>query len=478
MTRTGESVDDECRRVAELLDLDAVGVSIIMDGDRQAASWAVEGAAFQPADLEAVVAGAVDGWIGARLDDGSIVFGRLTPSSSARAGSVLRAIGPSMVQALWEESSAPAAIDTQPDPHSPVHRVLAATRRVLSDPEATVPDLLFALREALGAGEVYHLVDGAAELQVTSSPVTDRTRRIPREIRAKVRELPPAQPLQEATARQLAVVLGATTPFVSAAFCSDEDTAEVLLVGWREDAAVSPAAVGLIARVVGAARTALDTRSRAVETLLLRERNRWAYEIHDGVTQAVTTSVLELEALTHKIQRDPKEAIETLAVSKSEIRKALSELRGILFELSKERSAPPTQDEPLTKYVQDVVRRWRLPARVTVKGDLHDVPKPLLGAAYVVVRESLANAAKHAGARNVTVWVSAAQSELTVEVADTGKGFSTHGPRADREGRHFGLEMMQKRISEVGGTLEVDSAPGRGTRVTARLPIDRESGDG
>jgi signal transduction histidine kinase len=76
----------------------------------------------------------------------------------------------------------------------------------------------------------------------------------------------------------------------------------------------------------------------------------------------------------------------------------------------------------------------------------------------------------------VTVWIGATRDEMTVEVVDTGRGFNARGRRADREGRHFGLEMMRKRIAEVGGSLEVDSGAGRGTRVTARLPIERESG--
>ena len=274
------------------------------------------------------------------------------------------------------------------------------------------------------------------------------------------------------------MVLGAKTPFVAAAFCLERDRNEALLIGWSDDPAISPAAMTLVAAVAGAGRAALETRKRAVDALFTKERNRLAYEIHDGVTQAVTTSVLELEALTHKIERDPREAIQTLAVSKTEIRKALSELRGILFELSRDKSSEPIEDDPLVKYVQDVVKRWRLPARVTVKGDLHHVPKPLLGAAYVVIREALANAAKHAGARNVSVWVGSSEDELTVEVADTGRGFNTGRPRTDREGRHFGLEMMERRVAEAGGSLEVDSAPGRGTRITARLPIEQGNGDG
>ena len=163
-------------------------------------------------------------------------------------------------------------------------------------------------------------------------------------------------------------------------------------------------------------------------------------------------------------------------MSKAEIRKSLSELRGILFELSKEKIDEPAQDEPLTRYVNDVVRRWRLPARITVKGDLFHVPKPVLAGAYVVIREALANAAKHADARNVTVWVNASGDELTVEVADTGRGFNAAHRHADRERGHFGLEMMRRRVMEIGGALDVDSAPGRGTRVTARLPIEGKSG--
>jgi signal transduction histidine kinase len=473
--RTNETVVEECRRLAELLDLDAVGVTTVQDGERRVASWSDAGPVEETVGIDRIVANAIPDWIVVELEDSAVVFGHVTPSSSPRAESVLRAVGSSLAHALVDRFGARAEADAAE--LSPVHKVLASTRTVLENPDSSVGDLLFALRESLGADEVYHLVDRGGDVQVTSSPTTEKLRRIPKEIRAKVQGLRPSEAVEEATARQLAVVLGASTPFVCAGFSRDDDPTEVLLVGWRSDARVTPAAINLVARVIGAALGALGARRQAVDTLLMRERNRWAYEIHDGVTQAVTTSVLELEALTHKIQRDPREAIETLAISKAEIRKALSELRGILFELSKDRPTEPRQDEPLTKYVQDVVRRWRLPARVTVKGDLFHVPKPLLGVAYVVIRESLANAAKHAKAGTVSVWVNATPEELVVEVADSGRGFNAAHRRADREGgRHFGLEMMRQRIDEAGGTLEVDSGPGRGTRVTARLPIEGEGG--
>ena len=84
---------------------------------------------------------------------------------------------------------------------------------------------------------------------------------------------------------------------------------------------------------------------------------------------------------------------------------------------------------------------------------------------------------KHASAGNVSVWVNATEDEMSVEVADTGQGFNAGHPRTDTGERHFGLEMMRQRVAEAGGTLDVDSAPGRGTRVTARLPIEGKSGN-
>src|SRR6266508_3854299 len=305
-----------------------------------------------------------------------------------------------------------------------VERCADATRRILEDSETTASDLLRELRQALEADEIFHLVERAGEVQVVSESGSGWPRRIPREIRDTLRSLPVYGPIDEATARQLGAVLGAVSPYLTAAFSRESRPQEALVAGW-----------------------------------------------HDGLTQAVTTAVLELEAMERMIREDPRSAIEALAQSKSEIRKSLSELRALLFDLQRDSIGDSRTEEPLTKYVNDVVKRWRLPARVTVTGDLREVPKPLLGAAYVVIREGLANAAKHAGGSTVSVWVNAVPDELTVEVADTGRGFSAAATPDDGPGTHFGLGMMNRRVAEVGGTLDVQSAPGQGTKVVARLPV-------
>jgi two-component system, NarL family, nitrate/nitrite sensor histidine kinase NarX len=79
----------------------------------------------------------------------------------------------------------------------------------------------------------------------------------------------------------------------------------------------------------------------------------------------------------------------------------------------------------------------------------------------------LANAAKHSGAPEVSVRIIAAREELRIEVEDRGNG--TVAPANDD--MHFGLRLMRDRAERIGGTIEIDSRPGSGTRVVAVLPV-------
>jgi len=622
-TRAGPSVIDECRRVAERLRLDAVGVVSGANGERQVTWWAAPGGPPLPSRLEDILDGREDGWILIPVSPDATVFARATKETPPLAESVLRAVAPSLATgspgtslrlapppdddaespppgpeitpaeqpALFEGSGIAGILlglardtgfetatlfaprfpawemvsrigPTRPwhavldpstlgptgdgvryadahevpgvgprlaalgcasvavvavdggsrivldsssthagddwlrralphlamigaigaEPHAAtaeraarelamVERCADATRRILEDSETTASDLLRELRQALEADEIFHLVERAGEVQVVSESGSGWPRRIPREIRDTLRSLPVYGPIDEATARQLGLVLGAVSPHLTAAFSREARPQEAIVAGWRHGPGLSHGAMRAVAQLAGGARAVIESRQSAVDTMMTRERTRWADELHDGLTQAVTTAVLELEAMERMIREDPRAAIEALAQSKSEIRKSLSGVRALLFDLQRDSAGDSRTEEPLTKYVNDVVKRWRLPARVTVTGDLREVPKPLLGAAYVVIREGLANAAKHAGGSTVSVWVNAVPDELTVEVADTGRGFSAAATPDDGPGTHFGLGMMNRRVAEVGGTLDVQSAPGQGTKVVARLPV-------
>jgi len=196
-----------------------------------------------------------------------------------------------------------------------------------------------------------------------------------------------------------------------------------------------------------------------------------AYALHDGLTQTVAGAVLELEALHRRVEDDPEAAMRSLDHSKVEIRRALAELRSMLFDLS-ERDDDDPPAEPLRAYVDEVVERWGLPARVAVEGDFSRVPARIMSVAYVVVREALANAAKHAGDAPVRVRIAASDGDLVVTVGDEGQGFSPSDEHSARAAHHIGLEMLRRRVREVGGRLRIESRQGIGTRVSARFALE------
>ena len=212
-----------------------------------------------------------------------------------------------------------------------------------------------------------------------------------------------------------------------------------------------------------------DAAAVAPRDPLAKERTRLAYAIHDGLTQIVTASVLELEWLAHRVDVEPEEAHEILETAAAHLREALGEIRGILASLS---PGHPGAADRLDDLVRDVLARWQLPASWSIEGDLHAVPAPVLEAASSVIRESVANAAKHSDSREVTVRVHVSRFGIDVRVEDHGRGF-----RPDEAGSgagHLGLEMMHRRVAELNGTLDVQSSPGKGTRVVARLPVTEQ----
>ncbi len=186
--------------------------------------------------------------------------------------------------------------------------------------------------------------------------------------------------------------------------------------------------------------------------------------IHDGLTQTVTSAVLELQSLRSRILADPAGAAASLSAVEAAVRADLREIREILFELYEERRTP---EPPLATFIAQLVERWGLPARVSIEGNPDIVPASVVETAHTVIAEALANAAKHADTPDVAVRVSSDDTWLRIEVEDRGRGIAE--PLDDDP--HFGLHMMQVRAEDIGGTVEIGSTPGGGTCVVALLPV-------
>lgn len=201
-----------------------------------------------------------------------------------------------------------------------------------------------------------------------------------------------------------------------------------------------------------------------VESLMLEERTRWAMRVHDGLTQSVTSAVLEIQTLRHRIGTDPAGAIAALREVEDAIRHDLTGIREVLFELHEGREQ---REQPFAAFVAELVDRWRLAARVAIEGDIDDVPAAVLDVAHHVVAEALTNAAKHSGSKDVSIRLRASTGELRVEVEDRGRGLAA----ITDDDPHFGLQLMQTQAARIGGSIEIESTPGRGVCVIAVLPV-------
>jgi signal transduction histidine kinase len=228
------------------------------------------------------------------------------------------------------------------------------------------------------------------------------------------------------------------------------------------------------AEVVAMTRAALRTHPSSTSAYLQRERTRLGERLHDDLLQSVTSAVIELEALT---QTDgiPSVGKEAIAVTREALRRSVADIREVVAELSEGRSPADSAEqapESLPSYIENVIEQWGLSTRVVVEGDLQRIPPVAAMLAGAVIREALVNVAKHAASGDVAVRVAVTDADLVLSVADRGRGFSAEDRRRAAREHHLGLDILQRRIREYGGTLQVETSPGKGTKIVARLPID------
>jgi signal transduction histidine kinase len=225
------------------------------------------------------------------------------------------------------------------------------------------------------------------------------------------------------------------------------------------------------------ARLAAEMRSRrdaAVEfQATLQERNRLAANLHDTLLQTLGGIGFQLDACEGCRSRDEAEAREHFAVARRMVNHAAGELHGAVWAMRslplEERSFP----EALKSLVARVGEGHPATIDVLARGPLDDVPEFVAGILILIVQEAVFNALRHGRPRQIGVEVDADLTRIRATVRDDGAGFAApagQGPE-DRgaQAGHFGLLGMRERAERLGGSLRIESRPGRGTTVTAEV---------
>lgn len=200
------------------------------------------------------------------------------------------------------------------------------------------------------------------------------------------------------------------------------------------------------------------------------ERNRLAHELHDSIKQQIFSISMSGAAAEARWESDPTGALAAVADVRRSAQEALVEMQALLQELGPGtvenvglREAVLTQCEALGYRTGADVRleRFDLPPEDRFSPAAQE-------ALFRIVQEALSNVARHARARTVSVAVRPDDDGITLSVRDDGQGFDTesmpHGT---------GLAGMRERAQDLGGNLEVESVPGRGTMVRVHIPLTR-----
>lgn len=253
--------------------------------------------------------------------------------------------------------------------------------------------------------------------------------------------------------------------------------------GRRQWLALSPALIGALivlelAQIPLAWSLAARLRRRQEEREALlqgaiessdRERRRIARGLHDGVVQDLAGVSYTLDAAGDGLGRgDAAAARDAVREAAGATRGSIRSLRALLVDLH----PPSLAREGLAAAVGDLAAALgargvvEVDVRIPAETGLDPATETLL---FQAAREGLRNVAKHAGATSVAVSLARENGHATLAVADDGRGFDPGAPAA-AGGEHLGLGLLADLAGEAGGRLEVDSRPGRGTRVAIEVP--------
>ena len=238
---------------------------------------------------------------------------------------------------------------------------------------------------------------------------------------------------------------------------ADGDYSVALPVSGRDEIGRLEANFATMTRQLGSALSA--ERARATGDARDQERARIAREFHDAISQ----HLFALRMIAAGMRRADPANQEAQAIEQIS-EEAVRDMQALLIELR----PASLNGAGLTAAVQEICAAYQDRLGISVDTSVEDltVPAPVEHALLRITQEACANAVRHGNARQLTVSMARQDGYVELAVRDTGTGFDPAVPQAGS-----GLIHIRERVAELGGTVDIDSAPGRGAALTVRVPV-------
>jgi signal transduction histidine kinase len=225
-------------------------------------------------------------------------------------------------------------------------------------------------------------------------------------------------------------------------------------------------------RVVGASVILRDiTQRKAHKDVVKEERARIARDLHDGLAQSLYFLGLKLDYIRKRVPHDPQVAVRELRALRETVQSNIKDVRRTIFALR------PVDLEELgfvpavRQYVRGFGEQAGLDVSLNVQGDERLLPGTLEPVFFRLVQEGLNNIAKHANARHAWIEINLCPGKLgKLEIRDDGDGFDASAS-SSAYGSHIGLRQMRERVAAMGGRLNIGSELGKGTVLSAEIPL-------
>ena len=217
-------------------------------------------------------------------------------------------------------------------------------------------------------------------------------------------------------------------------------------------------------------RALADARRRE---LLLRERERIGRDLHDGIIQSIYAAGLHLEQASNELGAEREPARERIGTVMGELNRITNDIRSTIFDLRSD-EVEMRDAEAIVLAVADELQAHTL-VQLDIESEGRYRPRLRSEQAehlHHLVTEAFSNVLRHAHATSVSARMSCTQRRFTLEIRDDGAGFEPNaGPERGRRGRAQGLANIRRRAELLDATLEIESAPGRGTRLSLTMPV-------